>query len=126
MIAAVLMIVGYSINDTIVVFDRIREELDLNPTYTLKKVVNLAINLTLGRSILTSITTFMAAFALYIAGAGIIVDFAFVFLVGIVTGTFSSIYIASPIFYWWHKGDRKHVEDRELTPKYDWQTGSSE
>ncbi|MBC2600747.1 protein translocase subunit SecD [Puniceicoccus vermicola] len=126
MIAAILMIVGYSINDTIVVFDRIREELTLNPTYTLKKVVNLAINMTLGRSILTSLTTFMAAFALYLAGSGIIVDFAFVFLIGIITGTFSSIYIASPIFYWWHKGDRKHVEDRELTPKYDWQTGSSE
>ncbi|MEM0966771.1 MAG: protein translocase subunit SecD [Verrucomicrobiota bacterium] len=126
MIAAILMIVGYSINDTIVVFDRIREELDLNPTHTLKRVVNLAINLTLGRSILTSVTTFMAALALYIAGAGIIVDFAFVFLIGIVTGTFSSIYIASPIFFWWHKGDRKHVEDRELTPKYDWQTGASE
>jgi len=126
MIAAILMIVGYSINDTIVVFDRIREELELNPTYTLKRVVNMAINLTLGRSILTSVTTFMAAFALYIAGAGIIVDFAFVFLVGIITGTFSSIFIASPIFYWWHKGDRKHVEDRELTPKYDWQTGSSD
>ena len=126
MIAAILMIVGYSINDTIVVFDRIREELELNPTYTLKRVVNMAINLTLGRSILTSVTTFMAAFALYIAGAGIIVDFAFVFLIGIITGTFSSIYIASPIFYWWHKGDRKHVEDRELTPKYEWQTGSSE
>ncbi len=126
MIAAVLMILGYSINDTIVVFDRIREELDLNPTFTLKRVVNMAINRTLGRSILTSVTTFMAALALYLAGAGVIVDFAFVFLVGIVTGTFSSIFIASPIFYRWHNGDRKHVEDRELTPKYDWQTGSSE
>lgn len=126
MIAAVLMILGYSINDTIVVFDRIREELDLNPTFTLKRVVNMAINRTLGRSILTSVTTFMAALALCLAGSGIIVDFAFVFLVGIVTGTFSSIFIASPIFYFWHRGDRKHVEDRELTPKYDWQTGSSE
>jgi SecD/SecF fusion protein len=126
MIAAILMIVGYSINDTIVVFDRIREELELNPTHTLRRVVNLAINLTLGRSILTSVTTFMAALALYVAGAGVIVDFAFVFLVGIITGTFSSIYIASPIFFWWHKGDRKHVEERELTPKYDWQTGSAD
>ncbi|MGE9290580.1 MAG: protein translocase subunit SecD [Puniceicoccales bacterium] len=126
MIAAILMIVGYSINDTIVVFDRIREELELNPEYTLKKVVNLSINLTLGRSILTSLTTFMAAFALYIAGSGIIVDFAFVFMIGIITGTFSSIFIASPIFFWWHKGDRKHVEDRDMTPKYDWHTGSSE
>lgn len=124
MIAAILMIVGYSINDTIVVFDRIREELGLNPTLTLKRVVNQAINLTLGRSILTSVTTFMAALALYLAGSGVIIDFAFVFLIGILTGTFSSIYIASPVFYWWHKGDRKHVEERELTPKYEWQTGA--
>lgn len=124
MIAAILMIVGYSINDTIVVFDRIREELGMNPTMTLKKVVNQAINLTLGRSVLTSLTTFMAASALYFAGAGVIIDFAFVFMIGILTGTFSSIFIASPVFYWWHKGDRKHVEDRELTPKYEWQTGA--
>lgn len=124
MIASVLMILGYSINDTIVVFDRIREELSLNPNATLKDIIRLAINRVLSRSILTSVTTFIAAVVLYMFGAGVINDLAFVFMIGIVTGTFSSIFIASPIFFWWHKGDRKHVEERDLLPKYDWQASS--
>ena len=124
MIAAVLMILGYSINDTIVVFDRIREELGLNPQATLKDIIRLAINRVLSRSILTSFTTFIAALSLYVFGAGVINDFAFVFMIGILTGTFSSIFIASPIFFWWHKGDRAHVEEREILPKYDWQASS--
>ena len=123
MIAAILMIVGYSINDTIVVFDRIREELDLNPGTNLRAIINLAISRVFSRSLLTSITTLLAALSLYIFGAGIINDFSFVFIVGIVTGTFSSIFIASPIFYWWHKGDRRHVEEHQLTPKrYEWES----
>ncbi|NDH00607.1 MAG: protein translocase subunit SecF, partial [Opitutae bacterium] len=122
MLASILMIVGYSINDTIVVFDRIREELELNPVTNLRKIVVLAINRVLSRSILTSFTTLLAATSLWIFGAGIINDFAFVFVIGILTGTFSSIFIASPIFYFWHRGDRKHVEEGELLPKYDWQT----
>lgn len=124
MIAAVLMVIGYSINDTIVIFDRIREELGLRPGMSLYDVIKVSINATLGRSILTSFTTFISALALYIFGAGVITDFAFIFMTGIITGTFSSIFIASPIFYWWHKGDRKHVEDRELLPKYEWQSSS--
>ena len=123
MIAAILMIVGYSINDTIVVFDRIREELDLNPGTNLRTIVNMAINRVLSRSLLTSITTLLAALSLYIFGAGIINDFSFVFIVGIVTGTFSSIFIASPVFYWWHKGSRRHVEEHQLKPKsYEWES----
>jgi len=122
MLASILMIVGYSINDTIVVFDRIREELELNPVTNLRKIITIAINRVLSRSILTSFTTLLAAVSLWIFGAGIINDFAFVFVIGILTGTFSSIFIASPIFYFWHKGDRKHVEEGELLPKYDWQT----
>ena len=124
MIAAVLMILGYSINDTIVVFDRIREELGLNPDASLWDVVRMSINRVLARTVLTSMTTLLAALVLFIFGAGVIKDFAFVFMVGILTGTFSSIFIASPIFYWWHKGDRKHVEEREILPKYDWQASS--
>jgi len=122
MLASILMIVGYSINDTIVVFDRIREELELNPVTNLRKIVIIAINRVLSRSILTSFTTLLAAVLLWVFGAGIINDFAFVFVIGILTGTFSSIFIASPVFYFWHKGDRKHVEEGELLPKYDWQT----
>lgn len=126
MVAAILMIVGYSINDTIVVFDRIREELELDPTASLKKIIDHAINKTLSRTLLTSLTTLMAALALYIFGAGVINDFALVFIIGIIVGTYSSIFIASPVFYWWHKGDRRHVETRELRPKYSWEAGSSD
>ncbi len=122
MLAAILMIVGYSINDTIVVFDRIREELSLNPGSNLRSIINLAISRVFPRTLLTSVTTLLAATSLYIFGAGVINDFSFVFIIGILTGTFSSIFIASPIFFWWHKGDRRHVEERELTPKrYEWE-----
>lgn len=124
MLASILMIVGYSINDTIVVFDRIREELEMNPVTNLKKIIMIAINRVLSRSILTSFTTLLAAVSLWVFGAGVINDFAFVFVIGILTGTFSSIFIASPIFFLWHKGDRKHVEEGEILPKYDWQTSS--
>lgn len=120
MIAAILMTLGYSINDTIVVFDRVREELELNPGMNLKKVVHLSINRVLNRTVLTSLTTFFAALTLFIFGAGVIQDFALVFLIGIITGTFSSMFIASPVFYWYHKGDRKSVEKGEILPTYDW------
>ncbi|WP_309380984.1 protein translocase subunit SecD [Cerasicoccus frondis] len=125
MVAAILMIVGYSINDTIVVFDRIREELELNPAMKLFDVVNLAISRTLSRTLLTSLTTFVAALALFIFGVGVVTDFALVFLIGILTGTFSSIFIASPVFFAWHKGDRKHVTEHEYAkPTYEWEAGS--
>ncbi len=122
MVAAVLMIIGYSLNDTIVVFDRIREELTLNPGINLRGVVNQAINRTLGRTLLTSLTTLLATAALYIWGAGVVIDFALVFIIGIFTGTFSSIFIASPVFFWYHREDRRHVEERHILPEYDWQS----
>jgi SecD/SecF fusion protein len=125
MVGAILLIVGYSINDTIVVFDRIREELKINPTVRLRDVINIATTKVFTRSLFTSLTTFLSALALYVFGGGVINDLAFTFLVGIITGTFSSIFIASPVFYWWHKGDRKHVEAHaDVAPKYEW-TGSS-
>lgn len=127
MLAAILMIVGYSINDTIVVFDRIREELDLNPGTDLRNIINQSISRVFSRTLLTSITTLLAAVSLYVFGAGVINDLAFVFIIGILTGTFSSIFIASPVFYWWHKGDRRHVEERQLTPKrYEWESQKEE
>ncbi|UPA28266.1 MAG: protein translocase subunit SecD [Verrucomicrobiota bacterium] len=110
MVAAILMIIGYSINDTIVVFDRIREELHYQPTLSLAEIVNYAINCTLSRTILTSVTTLLAAVSLYCFGAGVINDLALIFIIGIVVGTFSSVFIASPIFYLWHRGDRRTVE----------------
>jgi SecD/SecF fusion protein len=125
MVAAILSIAGYSINDTVVVFDRIREELRLNPTMKLRDVINLALNRVFSRSIMTSVTTFLAALALYLFGTGVMKDISFTFIVGIITGTFSSIYIAAPVFYWWHKGDRKHVEAHaDVAPKYEWQGAS--
>jgi SecD/SecF fusion protein len=125
MVAALLSIVGYSINDTIVVFDRIREELKLNPGLSLRSVINLSIQRVFSRTLMTSITTLLAAGALYIFGTGVMKDLAFTFIVGIVTGTFSSIFIASPVFYWWHKGDRKEVEaHQDAKPVYEWDAGS--
>jgi SecD/SecF fusion protein len=99
MIAAILLIVGYSLNDTIVVFDRIREELKLKPTAKLYDIINFALNAVLSRSLLTSVTTLLAAGSLLVFGTGVISDIAFTFTIGIITGTFSSIFIASPIFY---------------------------
>ncbi|MDR2769756.1 MAG: protein translocase subunit SecD [Puniceicoccales bacterium] len=112
MIAAVLMIIGYSINDTIIIFDRIREELGLNPSLSLEQVIDVSINKTLSRTLMTSLTTFIPAFILFIGCSGVVRDYALVFLLGIVTGTFSSIFIASPILYIWHRGDRKRVEGK--------------
>jgi len=125
MVAAILCVAGYSINETVVVFDRIREELKLNPTGALKDVINSAIKKVFARTIMTATTTFLAALALFLFGGGQLHDIAFTFLVGIVTSTFSAIFIAAQVFYWWHKGDRKHVEaHKDIAPKYEW-AGSS-
>ncbi len=125
MVAAILCVVGYSINETVVVFDRIREELKINPTGHLRDVINSAINKVFARTIMTATTTFLAALSLFVFGGGVLRDISFTFLVGIVTSTFSAIFIAAQVFYWWHKGDRKHVEAHaDVAPKYEW-TGSS-
>jgi len=122
MVAAVLCVVGYSINETVVVFDRIREELKLNPTGHLKDIINVAIRKVFARTIMTATTTFLAALSLFVFGHGVLRDISFTFMVGIVTSTFSAIFIAAQIFYWWHKGDRKHVEAHaDVAPKYEWQ-----
>ncbi len=125
MVAAILMVAGYSINDTIVAFDRMREELGLDPNSSLKDIINKSINKVLPRTIITSVTTLLATSALYIFGGGVINDFSFTFIVGILTGTFSSIFIASPVFFWWHKGDRRHVEERrDVLPNYEWSSST--
>lgn len=127
MVAAILLIVGYSLNDTIVLFDRIREELALRPTAKLYEVINIAVNAVLSRSLLTSVTTLLAAVSLMVWGTGVINDIAFTFTIGIITGTFSSVFIASPVFYYWHKGDRRSVESgHDVAPEYEWQAGSKE
>ncbi len=108
-LAAILTIIGFSINDTIVIFDRVRESLLLGVRGSFKDVMNLALNQTLTRTIITSGTTFLSTLALYLFGGAVMNDFAFTFLVGILTGTYSSIYIACAIVLWWHKGKRPEL-----------------
>lgn len=105
-VAAFLTIIGFSINDTIVIFDRIREDLKLGLRGTFTEIMNHALNQTLSRTIITSGTVFIATLSLYLFGGGVINDFAFAFLIGILTGCYSSIYIAGAIVLWWHKGER--------------------
>jgi SecD/SecF fusion protein len=108
-VAAVLTIIGFSINDTIVIFDRIREDLKLGVRGSFKDLINQALNQTLSRTLITSGTVLLATLSLYIFGGGAINDFAFAFLVGIITGTYSSIYIASALVLWWHRGQRPNI-----------------
>lgn len=106
MVAAILTIIGFSLNDKVVIFDRIREDLKLGVRGTFRELINQALSQTLSRTVITSGTVFLATLALYIFGGGAINDFAFTFLVGIISGTYSSIYIASAFVLWWHKGER--------------------
>jgi SecD/SecF fusion protein len=108
-VAAILTIIGFSINDKIVIFDRIREQLKLGVRGSFKDIINMSLNQTLSRTIITSGTVFLATGSLYWFGGGVINDFAFTFLVGIIVGTYSSIYIASVIVLWWHKGERPNI-----------------
>ena len=111
-IAAILTVIGYSINDTIVVFDRIRERVALHRDEPLEKVTNDALNDTLSRTILTSGTTLLVVVATYAMGAGPIKDFAFALIIGVVVGTFSSLYIATPTFLYVNRrfyGGRGHL-----------------
>lgn len=100
-IAAFLTIVGYSLNDTIIVFDRIRENLRRFRRRPFEDLMNSSINETLSRTILTSTTTLVVILALFILGGGVIHDFAFAILIGIIVGTYSSIFVASPVLLIW-------------------------
>ncbi len=102
-IAALLTLVGYSVNDTIVVFDRVRENLRTMRKDSLGKVLNLSINQTLSRTIITSGMTFLSVFALLVFGGEVLSGFSFALTVGIIIGTYSSIAIASPIVEWWYR-----------------------
>lgn len=102
-VAALLTIVGYSVNDTIVVFDRIREDLKLVKDRPYAEVANLSINQTLSRTVLTSVTTLLTVTILLVFGGGAIHDFALTLFIGIVVGTYSSIFVATPIVLFWHR-----------------------
>ena len=102
-IAAFLAIIGYSLNDTIIVYDRIRENLGKHNKESFPYIVNRSINETLSRTLLTSGTTLLVVLALFILGGGVIHNFAFAMLVGVVVGTYSSIFVASPILIFWQQ-----------------------
>ena len=109
-ITALLTIIGYSVNDTVVVFDRIRELLRHDRKLTFYELCNAAVNACLSRTAITSVTTLFAVLALFAFGDGSIFDFALIMLIGIVAGTFSSVFIATPITYWWYRGKRPEFE----------------
>ncbi len=102
-VAAVLTIFGYSVNDTIVVFDRIRENVEVKSKQTFFEVINKSITQSISRTLLTSLTTLFTVLALYFLGGDVLHDFALVLLFGIFVGTYSSIYIASPLLLGWER-----------------------
>lgn len=110
-IAALLTLVGYSMNDTIVIFDRIRENLKLSRRDSLERVMNIAVNQTLSRTVMTSGLTFLTAVALFIFGGPVLHGFSFALVCGILVGTYSSVFIASPIVLFWHN----YVDKRKKT-----------
>ena len=100
-IAAILTVTGYSTNDTIVIFDRVRENLRSHRRESLSDVINLAINQTLGRTVLTAGLTLLSAIALYLFGGEVLRGFSFTMIVGIITGTYSSVFVAAAIVTFW-------------------------
>ncbi len=102
-VGAILTIGGYSINDTIVVFDRIRETVKSGRPGSLEQIMNMSVNEMLGRTFLTSGSTLIPTIGLFLFGGPVLRDFAFAILIGVVTGTYSSIFIASPVVLWWSK-----------------------
>jgi preprotein translocase subunit SecF len=104
-IAAVLTIIGYSLNDTIVIFDRVRENSRIVKDKSFKEVINLSISQSLSRTLITSMTTLLAVLAILVLASGTIRTFALSLVIGVIVGTYSSIFVASPILLAWHDGD---------------------
>jgi preprotein translocase subunit SecF len=113
-VAAILTIIGYSINDTIVIFDRVRENRGLMRDADLAMLLNTSITQTLGRTILTSTTVFLSIIALFVLASGDIKNFALLMLVGIFEGAYSTIFIASPIVYMWTRANEKRRKAKDL------------
>jgi preprotein translocase SecF subunit len=102
-VAAFLTIVGFSLNDTIVVMDRIRENRRIHRDATIEKLINLSVNQTLGRTIITSLTVFVVVLILLFFGGDVIYNFSFAMTVGVISGVYSTVYIAAPVVVEWHK-----------------------
>ncbi|MBX2842235.1 MAG: protein translocase subunit SecDF [Flammeovirgaceae bacterium] len=111
-IAALLTVIGYSINDTVVVFDRVREFLGLRPHHDLHETMNDSINSTLNRTLITSVTTLLVVIILFLFGGEVLRGFSFALLVGILVGTYSSIFVATPIVY-----DAMKLEEKQTSKK---------
>jgi SecD/SecF fusion protein len=103
MVTAFMTVAGYSINDTVVIFDRIRENIRLRRKTNFKDIINISINQTLGRTIWTSVTTICIVLSLYLMGGKVLHNFAFIMLIGFISGVYSTIFIASPLVYAWEK-----------------------
>ncbi len=119
MVGAFLTIVGYSINDTIVIYDRVRENIPRMPGRPLSEVVDVSLNQTMSRTILTSFTVFMALLVLFIMNYGqrnVLEGFSFVMLMGVITGTYSTVFIASPIIVWFDKWEKQKHARRTGAP----------
>jgi preprotein translocase subunit SecF len=116
-LAAFLTIAGYSINDTIVVYDRIREELKARRRDALRDVINHAVNLTLSRTLLTGVTTLIALIALYVLGGTVIHEFAFAMVIGVIIGTYSSIFVASALVLAWESWRQSREPGRRTARK---------
>jgi preprotein translocase subunit SecF len=108
-IAAILTILGYSINDTIVIFDRIRENTRLHPEETITQVINRSVTEMLGRTIITTVTTMLAVLSLFFFTTGSMKDFALALVVGMVSGVYSTIFIASAFIHWWNEIAKKRA-----------------
>jgi preprotein translocase subunit SecF len=108
-ITALLTLAGYSMNDTIVVYDRIRDNLKLYNKKTLYEILNDSINQTLSRTVITSVTVFIVVLGLFLFGGEVIHDFSFALLMGVVVGTYSSIYVASPMIYEWEEYKKRRA-----------------
>ena len=119
MVGAVLTIAGYSINDTIVVYDRIREGLASGKKGSIEQIMNESVNQTLSRTILTSTTTLIPILCLFFFGGAVLKDFALAIIIGVVVGTYSSVFIAAPIVLWWTRarGGSASSLRREVTQK---------
>ncbi len=102
-IAAILTIFGFSVNDTIVIFDRVRENQQIKAKHTFTQILDISITETLSRTFITSLTVLFCVLALYVIGEGTISDFALVMLVGLVSGTYSTVYMAAPVVLWWER-----------------------
>ena len=118
-VAAMLTIIGYSLNDTIVVFDRIREDLGLIKGKSYIEIINLSLNQTLSRTVLTSLTTLLVVLTLFLFGGSGVNDFALLMLIGILVGTYSSIFVASTVVAVWHEKEEKSgiTEAEVVTPE---------